>query len=299
MNFFKKKYRSLKWRLIKRFGTTQQYADYLYFLKFGKKINWENPEDLNQWINWLAFNTDTTEWSRLSDKYAVRDYVKECGLEEILVPLLAVWNSPDDIDFSNLPEKFVIKANNGSGDVKIITEKVNEDVESIKAYFKKLFNHPFGIDSAEPHYLRIKPKIIAEQLLDTTKQSINSPSLIDYKIWCINGEPQIIWVALDRTPTSLKMTAFSPAWENCNYKLAYSGHYQSFEKDLPRPSQLNKMLDYARILSKGFPEARIDFYEVDNKVYFGEITFTSACGRMDYFTNDALKELGQEIKYNN
>ena len=153
MNFIKQKWRGLKRHLLRILGTTQQYADYLYFLDFGKKINWDKPEDLKQWINWLAFNTDTTEWSRLSDKYAVRDYVKECGLTDTLVPLLAVWDSPDDIDFSILPDKFVLKMNNGSGDVRIIKDKGKADIKEIKSFFSDHFNRPFGIDSAEPHYL--------------------------------------------------------------------------------------------------------------------------------------------------
>lgn len=295
MNFFKKKYRSLKWRLIKRFGATQQYADYLYFLEFGKKINWDKPEDLNQWINWLAFNTDTSEWSRLSDKYAVRDYVMECGLNDTLVPLLAVWDAPDDIDFSILPDKFVLKMNNGSGDVRIIKDKSKADLKEIKSFFSDHFNRPFGIDSAEPHYLKIKPKIIAEQLLNPEKQSTPSSSLIDYKVWCINGEPRYIKVYLNRTKEKTEMTGFDTEWNLRDDINAYSDHFIPPKKPINRPMHLDKMLEYARILSKSFPQVRVDFYEVNGKIYFGELTFTSSCGRMTSFSDSAQKELGDMI----
>lgn len=295
MDFVKRKYRGLKYRFLRKFGTPKQLADYLYYLDFGKKINWKHPEDLNQWINWLAYNTDTTEWSRLSDKYGVREYIRECGLEDTLVPLLAVWEKPEDIDFTNLPDQFVIKANNGSGDVKIIKDKSQANLQQIQEYFRNLFSHPFGIDSAEPHYLRIKPRIVAEALLDASKQATPSSSLIDYKVWCINGEPIVIWIALNRTPHHLEMSAYTPAWKKCIDKLKVSDHYRGYQGDINKPQNLDQILNFARILSKKFPEVRIDFYEVDNKVYFGEMTFTSACGRMTYFTPKALKEMGDSI----
>ena len=295
----KKYLEAIKRRFLCRLGKPKIYADYLYYLTFGKHINWEQPEDLNQWINWLAFNTDTSQWSVLADKYAVRKYVAEKGFEDVLVPLYGVWDNPDDISFDHLPSKFVLKINNGSGDVLIIRNKDNADLQEIKLYFKSLFHNPFGIDTAEPHYQRITPKIIAEQLLgDVTSKDANI-SLIDYKFWCFNGVPYWCFVCSARTREHLTIDLYSAdeKWERLeNGNLNYTRHYIKAANKNVRPHALRQMLTIASKLSEGFPQARIDFYEVNNHPYFGEITLTSAAGRMDYFSESALMEMGKLCK---
>lgn len=295
MNHLTKIYQRIRCKILRNLGDPRKLADYLYYIELGHKINWEHPEDLNQWINWLAFNTDTTEWSRLSDKYAVREYVKECGLGDTLVPLLAVWDSPEQINFPELPERFVIKANNGSGDVRVITDKSKANLGEIKSYFRSLFSHPFGIDTAEPHYLRIIPRIIVEKMLDASSQATQSSSLIDYKIWCIHGEPVYIKAYLNRTKGKTEMAGFDTEWNRREDIDAYSDHFVKPSGNVKRPLHLDEMLQYARRLAKGFPEVRVDFYEVDGKVYFGEMTFTGSCGRITSFSESAQKELGNLI----
>lgn len=291
-------WRSLKWRYLRRFASPQKYADYLYYLQFGRHINWEHPEDLNQWINWLSFNTDTTEWSRLADKYAVREYVKECGLQNILVPLYAVWKKPEEINFDSLPDSFVLKANNGSGDVRIIKDKTQVDIEEIRKYFADLFAHPFGKDTAEPHYLRIPPRIIAEALLDKDKQSVPSSSLIDYKVWCINGKPKYILTFSDRHRDRVRLDCYDTKWNHRDDLVNFNSVHRHQNKLIPRPTCLDRMLIAATNLASKFPQVRVDFYIVDDKLYFGEMTFTGAAGKMTSFTPDALRELGNETKIN-
>ena len=286
-------YRALKWRYIKRFGSPKAYADYLYFLRFGKKIKWDAPEDLNQWINWLAFNTDTSQWSMLADKYAVRKYVAEKGFENALVPLLAVWDKPDEITFDKLPSKFVLKINNGSGDIRIIRDKNNVDIDEIKKYFAHLYEHPFGIDTAEPHYLRIQPKIIAEQLLEDI--SNKNDSLIDYKFYCFNGIPKWCFICKNRTKhhfTTDLYTADS-SWKRIEQgNLHYDDTRLKAATAMERPLCLDRMLEMASCLSIGHPQMRVDFYEVNGRVYFGEITMTANAGRLYSFTEQALVEMG-------
>ena len=235
----------------------------------------------------------------MADKYAVRKYVAEKGFEDVLVPLYGVWDNPDDISFDHLPSKFVLKINNGSGDVLIIRNKDNADLQEIKLYFKSLFHNPFGIDTAEPHYQRITPKIIAEQLLgDVTSKDANI-SLIDYKFWCFNGVPYWCFVCSARTREHLTIDLYSAdeKWERLeNGNLNYTRHYIKAANKTVRPHALRQMLTIASKLSEGFPQARIDFYEVNNHPYFGEITLTSAAGRMDYFSESALMEMGKLCK---
>lgn len=164
-------YPRLLW--AKRFGSMKDVADAKYRMTFGRRINWENPEDLNQWINWLQFNTDTSSWEILADKYRMREYVKEKGFGDNLVPLLKVWNSPDEIDFGQLPDQFVLKTNNGSGDVKIIRDKSKADESKIKDYFRDLVSRPFGKATVEPHYMRIPSRIVAEQYLNPNLQTVS------------------------------------------------------------------------------------------------------------------------------
>lgn len=274
----------------------KEYADQLYKEAFGYGIDWEHPRDLNEVINVLAFTTDTKMWSRLADKYRVREYVKSKGLEHILVPLLGVWKNPDDIDFDKLPDKFVLKANNGSGDAVIVNDKSKINESEIKAFFKQRFREKIGLWSAEPHYLRIPPRVIAEELLDVNAQSIKSSSLVDYKIWCINGKPEYVFVAYDRTKDTIKVGVYDLNWQfHPEYSIP-TNHCLLMREPISRPTSLEQMISIARHLSNGFPQVRVDLYEIDGKPYFGELTFTSACGRMDYFTNEFLKQMGEEVQ---
>ena len=290
----KKIYNRLRFYWIRQFCDAKSLADYLYFKKFHRKINWEHPEDLNQWINWLAFNTDTTEWSRLADKYAVRAYIAEQGYEDILVPLLAVWDAPEKIDLSGLPMQFVLKMNNGCGDVIIVKDKSTASLTEIRKHFAKLFAHPFGRNSAEPHYMRIKPLIIAEALLDISKQAVKATSLVDYKLYIINGIPRYCYAAKNRYRLEhAEIDLYRlPNWEHCPHLLCYNNHYCKSDGVIMRPKTLDKMMEIASKLAGNHPIVRIDFYEVDDLVYFGELTFTSFAGRCSIFSDELQKELG-------
>ena len=175
-----KSYWHLKYKYYKKKQNYKKSHDALYYALFHKKINWENPTDLNQWIQWLTFNSDISLWSLLADKYKVRDYIKEKGYEKNLIPLLAVWDSPEKINFDKLPEQFIIKMNNGSGDSVIIKNKHEENLDKLKENFRTLFLRDFG-RNGEIHYSFIKPKIIVETLMDAKDQTGYSTSLIDYK----------------------------------------------------------------------------------------------------------------------
>lgn len=268
----------------------------LYRQAFGKWINWKNPQDLNEKIHWLKFYTDTTLWTLLADKYRVRKYVKEKGCPEILVKLYGAWDKPTLIDWENLPNEFVMKSNGGCGDVLICKDKSMIDKNQWIKHFEKVIKMKCGYERGEPHYNTIKPVIIAEELLDSNKQSVSSSSLIDYKIWCFNGEPYSILVCSNRTHNTLELSDYDLDWNYHPEHSKYGRHYVKASQVLPRPLSLNKMLDYARKLSKGLPQVRVDFYEIDGKPYFGEMTMTSAGGFMDYYTDEYLKEMGKLIK---
>lgn len=262
----------------------------------GYDMSWDNPQDLNEKINWMKIYSDTSEWTRLADKYRVREYIEERGYGELLVSLYGKWDRVEDIDWDSLPEKFVMKMNNGSGDILICRDKSQLDIKSWKKKFRKLLRQDFGITMGEIHYSKMKPCIIAEELLDNTKQSIKSTSLVDYKVWCFNGEVNYIWACYNRNKDSVQVALYDTNWTPHLEHCVNTNHYLVSTTGVPRPSTLNQMIKAASDLSKGFPQVRIDFYEVDGKLYFGEMTFTSNAGYMDFYTRNFMLELGKKVK---
>lgn len=267
----------------------------LYRLAFKKWIDWNNPKNINEKIQWLKFYSDTTLWTKLADKYLVREFIKERGCSSILVKLYGVWENPSMIEWDNLPNSFVMKTNCGCGDILICKDKQCINKEEWIRHFEKSIKNKCGYERGEPHYNSIKPLIIAEELLDPNKQQIPSSSLIDYKIWCFNGVPYCIFVCSNRTYRSFEMSLYDLDWNYHPEYLKESPTHKIANNVIPRPLSLDKMLQYASQLSMRLPQVRVDLYEIDGKPYFGELTMTSAGGFMDYFTAEFLLKMGVMI----
>ncbi|WP_317323849.1 ATP-grasp fold amidoligase family protein [Leyella lascolaii] len=267
-----------------------------WYRDFHYRLDWNNPKDLNEKIQWLILNSDTSEWSRLADKVAVRDYVKEKGLGHMLIPLLGVWNDARKIDFDNLPDKFVLKCNHDSASVKIIDKSVGFDKKKIIEDFNNKLRVKFGYLSCEPHYNRIPPMIMAEEYLPIDGAGI-SKTPIDYKIWCFNGKPYIVWVAYNRDNVHghVEVEQYDLKWNYHHEWGRFTNHYRDGGGKVPCPKFFDDMLNAAKLLSEGFPEVRVDFYDVSGKAYFGEMTFTSDCGRMPFYSKDFLLQMGELV----
>lgn len=269
---------------------------YMYIMH--KWPHFEHPKDLNEKINYLKFYGDTSKWPMLTDKYAVRKYIESVGLGDTLVKLYGKWDSVEDIDWDSLPDKFVMKCNNGSGDVLICKDKAKLDIEATKRYFDKMLHREFGVVSAEPHYASIKPCIIAEELLDASTQPCGSSSLVDYKIWCFNGKAHNICCYYDRKGFDANKSVYDLKWQYRQEYMASTKHYKDSGKRIPKPACLDEMINIAERLSTGFPVVRVDLYEVDGKIYFGELTFTAHSGCLNTFSQRFLDETGALIKLN-
>ena len=267
----------------------------LYRIAFGKRIDWDDPRTLNEKIHWLKFNSDTSLWTLLADKYRVREYVRQRGCEDLLVNLYGVWTDSSEIDWDSLPDKFVMKSNCSSGDVRICTDKSKIDRQEWEAHFDKAMRDKLGYERGEPHYNAIEPAVIAEELLDISKQPIKTSSLIDYKIWCFNGEPHHIWACFNRRQEDVEVAVFDMDWNYHPEKSIFTKHYKESSDILPKPKSLNMMLESARKLSAGLPQVRVDFYEVDDKAYFGEMTMTGGGAFMDWYSDDFMLEMGDLI----
>ena len=224
-------------------------------------FNIDEPKSLIEKITWLELNTDTSLWTLCADKYRMREYVARCGLEKYLPKLYGHWDNPDDIDFNQLPDEFVLKANNGCGTVKIIKDKSAINGKRLKKELKRWLKYKFGYMGAQTHYLSIKPCILAEELLHQDEnQKIFSPkSMVDYKIWCINGEPECIWVAYNRFSGVVDMALFDLEWNPIPQNLNSTKH-DVYRKSItiPKPQCLQEMLEIAQKLSQPFPEVRVD-----------------------------------------
>lgn len=270
------------------------FIKYFYKRRLNREINLNIPRDFNEKINWLKIHSDMKIWAQLSDKYEVRMYLHDCGLEHALNQLYGVYEKVNEIDFNKLPQSFVIKTTNGGSgtEVKIIEDKSTLNEKSLRNYFKAICK-PSKLDaSAEFHYKYIKPRIIIEKFL---KQSDNSP-LVDYKIHCFNGEPFVILVCSDRVfGKSVKLTLYDLDWNPMFDKLISKS---KGDKIVAKPKGLTQMLEYSRILAKPFPQVRVDWYEIDGKIIFGELTFTPAGGFIGYYSCEFLKEIGDKIDLN-
>lgn len=279
-----------------KYNNPQKYVDWLYKHFFGEKMNWKHPQNLNQWIQWIKFNGDTSQWTKLADKYLVREYLAEQGLENILVDLYGVWENPADIDFEKLPSQFVLKANHGSGEILIVKDKSQLDSAEVIKKCSDWLAQPYGYDMAEMHYHDIPRKIIAEQLLPADSQPVGSQSLIDYKVWCVGGEPQAIFVCSNRRSGGVIDTAlFDTEWNEIDEYLVHDERHPRVGQKMPKPASLDEMLRSARILAKNHPQVRADFYDVDGKLYFGELTFTAMGGFLRTYTPEFQSLMGKRI----
>lgn len=272
-----------------------------YLLRFGRLPDLRHPKDLNEKILYLKLFTDTSQWTQLADKYKVREYVKSCGLDSMLIPIYGAWESVDDIPFDDLPQQFMLKANNGDGkgtNVKVDKSKMTDsDWQVLRKRLQGwLDTKHIGALSAEPQYRDIKPMILAEELLPCCE---GETSLVDYKLWCFNGEPYSFFICSERQADGYHATAdcYDLEWNRHPEIMKASPHMTVATKALPRPSCLEDMIQAARVLSKPFPQVRVDMYAMGGRVFFGELTFTSLGGMMDYFTPDYLLEMGRKVKF--
>lgn len=265
-------------------------ANRYYYPFFKKKIDWENPKDLIEKINWLQFNSDTSLWTKCADKYLVRDYVTECGFEEALPKLYGKWDNAKDINFDTLPNSFVLKTNNGCETNFIVKDKSKLHIKLTIKKLNQWLSIPYGYSAAQVHYIRIKPCIIAEELLEN--KDTFSFSLVDYKIWCFNGVPECVLVVFDRKGSDYLLSLYDLEWNNITKGNFDPNYKHCSDKDLPKPKSLERMIEIAKVLSKNVPQVRVDFYDIAGTPYFGEMTFSTGFG---YFSMEYYEYLGSKI----
>jgi len=249
----------------------------------GYKLNLKSPESFNEKIQWLKLYYRNPLYTKLADKYAVREYVEEKIGNKYLVRLLGVYDQPTQIDWQSLPDKFVIKTTHSSSLNIICTNKNELDVQDASNNLEKWlkFNHYRETNSREWHLKDIEPKIIIEEFLNGDPKL----GLLDYKFYCYWGMPEYVEVHIDRY-TQHSCNIYDLSWN----QLSYLHGFPKSSKIIPKPKELDEMLSISRKLSSGLPYCRVDLYDFCRKVYFGEITFTPGGGfdRFDSYSNDLL-----------
>lgn len=268
----------------------EEYLIRLYKATFGKKLNLENPQTFNEKLQWLKLYYQRPDYTMMADKLAVRPYIAEKIGEEHLVPLLGVWDSPDDIDFDSLPEQFVLKCNHNSGlGLCICKDKSKLNLEQVKNELRKGLAEDYSAVSREWQYRDIPRKIICEKYMKDEKQN-EETGIVNYKVSCFNGVPKYIYVSSNvEGKKNDRLSLLTPDWENAPFT---HGRYLPFDPTPRKPVNYKKMLEYSKILSKDIPYVRVDFYEIDSQLYFSELTFTIASGFTRYEPEESDKLIG-------
>lgn len=258
----------------------------LYGSSAGEKLNLDAPVTFNEKVQWVKIYDRNPLKTKLADKYLVREWVAEKVGEEYLVPLFGVWDRFDEIDFSRLPRQFVLKTNNGTGTNIIVTDKDQLDIKAAKEKFDEWIKINFAYYCLDLHYRDIPPKIIAEKYLCQ-----DNNDLYDYKFMCFDGEVKYFWVDTDRY-TNHKSFIFDAEGNYTKYRWGVSNIGNVPEL----PSNYKEMINVASRLSEGFCHVRVDLYNINGKIYFGEMTFTTAGGYEHFAQEEFNIELGSYMK---
>ena len=274
-------------RLLTRINSVAA-TKYIYKYNTGKKLNLKNPQTFNEKLQWLKLYGDRELMIRCADKYAVRSYLEEKGCPEILNELYGVYDSVEQIDFEKLPNAFVLKTTDGCGTNIICRDRSKLDVEDTKQKLNYWMTHKYGYETAEIHYLKIKPKIICEKIIETADGTLPN----DFKFFCFNGVPQFFYYGYDRE------NGFKKLHCDLNWNIIDITREKSTlaPSDDLKPSCFDEMISYAKVLSKDIPFVRVDFYDSKGKPVFGEMTFTPTAGMSEIYTEEAALKMGSMIK---
>lgn len=252
--------------------------------KYRKLIDLENPKYFGEKIQWMKLYGNLEQYGDIVDKYKVREFVKGIIGEEYLIPLIGVYDSEDEIDFDNLPNKFVLKVNHGSGYNIICSNKSKLDIDNTKKKLKKWLKEDYSEIKKEYQYKNVQRKIVCEEFIND-----KNGELLDYKFFCFNGKVEFIKVDVDRFDGH-KVNFYDNKWTLLPMKEV---DYPNSKRKIEKPDNLDIMVKIAEKLSKEFNFVRIDLYYVDGKIYFGEITLTPYGGVMPF------NPIEMDLKYAN
>ena len=258
--------------------------------KFGTELNLENPQSFNEKLQWLKINNRNPEYTRMVDKYEAKKYVSDRIGDDYIIPTFGVWENFDDIDFNELPNQLVLKCTHDSGGLVIVRDKSNFDVQAAKKKINKYLKRKYFYEWREWPYKNVKPRIIAEKYISDES---SEKELTDYKFMCFNGKNECVFVCTERMSESgLKINIYDKDWN----PLPFKRHYPKSDKEIDKPKSYKKMVSIAEKLAEKIPFLRVDFYEIDGQIYFGELTFYPSAGFGEFNPESWDKTLGDWLK---
>ena len=254
--------------------------------KLGYRMDWKTPKTYNQKLQWLKVYDRNPLYTTLVDKYEVKKYIADAIGEEYIIPTLGVWDSFDEIDFDALPDRFVLKCTHDSGGLIIVKDKSELDVDKARETFAvALKRNPYPVTREWP-YKNVKPRIIAEQYMEDAQAG----ELRDYKFFCFGGQAKVLLIATDRS-SGVRMDFYDREGSHLPFR---RGH-DNAEVEPTKPQEYEKMCDVADRLSEGFSHVRVDLYNVNGKIYFGELTFYPASGFVAFDPTEWDRTFGEWI----
>lgn len=277
-------------KLSRYIKNDKQYISLRYFAAMGKRMNWDNPQTYNEKLQWLKLYDHKPIYSTMVDKYEAKKYVANIIGDKYIIPTLAVYDKVEDIDFDALPNKFVLKCTHDSGGLVICRDKSKLDKKAALKKLKKRMNGNYYYWKREWPYKNIKPRIIAEQYMEDDQFH----DLRDYKFFCFDGEMKVLFIATERhlKNEETKFDFFDADYVHLNIR---NGHPNASQPPA-KPKTFEEMKKLAGILSKNIPQLRVDFYEVNGKAYFGELTFFHWSGMVPFDPPEWDMIFGQWIK---
>ena len=278
----------LKWirQYIFRIIPDKLYLKIIFRIKIGKKLNLKDPKTFNEKLQWLKLYDRNPKYTMMADKYKVREYVKEKIGEEYLIPILGVYDKFDDIDFNKLPNKFVIKCNHDSGSVIICKDKKKFNQKVAKKKIDRAMKYNYFYVGREWQYKNIERKIIIEEYLNKLDGDVK-----DYKFFIFNNHFVYSFVCSNRQE-KVKFTFFDKNGKFIDIKQGGADN----DKNVKLPINYKKMIKLSETLAKGTTELRVDFYEVEGKIYFGELTFFDSSGFAKFEPEEWDEKIGSWLK---
>ncbi|MBO7303958.1 MAG: glycosyl transferase [Clostridia bacterium] len=274
-----------------RILSDKSYIKLVWFRKFHKFPNLKNPQTFNEKLQWLKLYDRKPIYSTMVDKYDAKKYVADIIGEEHIVPTLGVWDKFDDINFDELPNEFVLKCTHDSGGLVICRDKTKLDLVAAKKKIERSLKTNYYWSGREWPYKNVKPRIIAEKFM-SDENNVNS--IMDYKFYCFDGEPKFLYVStgMDDHKTA-RMSFITLDWDFAPFRRS---DYSPFDTLPQKPTQFDEMIEHCRKLSAGHSFLRVDLYEINDTVYFSELTFSPCGGMMPLDPENWDLELGELIK---
>ncbi|MCD8290224.1 MAG: hypothetical protein LUC91_01830 [Prevotella sp.] len=270
------------------FLSDKKYIEIAFEQRMGYKLDLNNPKTFNEKLQWLKLYNRRPEYTQMVDKYEAKKYVASIIGDEFIIPTLGVWDRFDDIDFDTLPNQFVLKCTHDSGGLIICRDKSKLDIKACREKLNKSLNMNYFLISREWPYKDVKPRIIAEKyMVDESGYELK-----DYKVFNFDGKAKVIQVDYERFSNHMR-NLYTTEWEYIEAAIQYPANS---ERRILRPEKLNEMIELAEKLSKGIPHLRTDFYSIEDKLYFGELTFYHGSGFEKFIPEEFGLTMGSYIQ---